>query len=67
MAKNGKDAGKQHLLSAINDRKLIAQIANQGLRHGAANRRHARSSRNSRSPSMGAYSVSGIFIVISYF
>jgi hypothetical protein len=38
VAKNRKDAGKQHLLFAINDRKLIAQIANQGLGHGAANR-----------------------------
>jgi hypothetical protein len=38
MAKNGENAGKQHLLFAVNDRELIAQIANQGLRHSAANR-----------------------------
>jgi hypothetical protein len=38
MAKNGENAGKQHLLPAVDDRELIAQITDQGLRHGAANR-----------------------------
>jgi hypothetical protein len=51
MAKNGENAGEQQLLPAVDDRELIAQITDQGLRHGAANRRHARSSRACGAPS----------------
>ena len=38
VAEDREDAGKQRLLLAIDDRELVAQIANQGLRHGTANR-----------------------------